>query len=72
MQSCHSSAAVGNGEAKCCNQLARWMVLALTERSFPAHLHSSLLVEEASQGTCNTNVATVHVSKRIAPYLEWF
>lgn len=29
-------------------------VLALTERSFPAHLHSSLLVEEAGQVICNT------------------
>lgn len=27
----------------------------LTEVSFPAHLHSSLLVEEAGQGICNAN-----------------
>lgn len=33
--------------------LVRWMMSALTERSFPAHLHSSLLVEDAGQGICN-------------------
>lgn len=51
----------GSGGAKCWHPLARWMVLALTERSFPAHLHSSLLVGEAGQGICNTNTVPVHV-----------
>lgn len=33
--------------------LVRWTTSALTERSFPAHLHSSLLVGDAGQGICN-------------------
>lgn len=33
--------------------LVRQMISALTERSFPAHLHSSLLVGDAGQGICN-------------------
>lgn len=43
------------------------MVLALTERSFPAHLHSSLLVGEAGQGICNTNTVPLYVRKESPP-----
>lgn len=57
----------GTGGAKCWHPLARWMVLALTERSFPAHLHSSLLVGEAGQGICNKNTVPVHVRKETSP-----
>lgn len=55
------------GGAKCWHPLARWMVLALTERSFPAHLHSSLLVGEAGQGICNTNTVSLYVRKESPP-----
>lgn len=48
--------------------LKRWMVLALTERSFPAHLHSSLLVEEAGQEICNINTVPAHVRKELPPH----
>lgn len=33
--------------------IVRWMMSALTDRSFPAHLHSSLLLRDAGQGICN-------------------
>ena len=62
----------GSGGAKGWHPLARWMILALTERSFPAHLHSSLLVEEAGQGICNTNTVPLHVREESSPSLNQF
>lgn len=58
----------GSRGANCWHPLKRWMVLALTERSFPAHLHSSLLVEEAGQGICNINTVPAHVRKELPPH----
>lgn len=52
--------------------LKRWMVLALTERSFPAHLHSSLLVGEAGQGICNIKRVPVHVRKESLPQNQFY
>lgn len=62
--------------ANCWHPLAKWLVLALTERSFPAHLHSSLLVEEAGQGICNKeNTVRLYFRKRSArtriSFTEW-
>lgn len=53
--------------------LVRWMSPALTDRSFPAHLHSSLLVGDAGQGICNKD-KTVSVyrekSRALSPCLD--
>lgn len=57
----------GSRGANCWHPLAGWMFLALTERSFPAHLHSSLLVGEDGQGICNTNTGPVHVREESPP-----
>lgn len=48
--------------------LVRWMISALTERSFPAHLHSSLLVGDAGQGICNKD--KMHFLLRESPVHE--